>query len=90
MGGPWPRFGNRARVRHLVFGPLGLLPVTGDPAQRRGLLLIQQGALAAGAGLPMLLLYPMRGARRFTLVVGALNFGVCLAVDILSEARISS
>lgn len=63
----------------VVFGPLGLLDA--DPSRRDAMLLGQNVALVASVILPLALLPQMRGGRRLTLSVGALNLMLSLVVN---------
>jgi hypothetical protein len=57
----------------ILYGPLGLVELSADPAQREWMVQFQGWLLAASAILPLLLLPVMRGGRSFTIVVGILN-----------------
>ena len=61
----------------LLGGPLGLIEISNDPLIQQRVLLLQYSAFLVSTLLPFILLIPMRGARRLTLTVGALNLLVC-------------
>jgi hypothetical protein len=68
----------------IIGGPLGLVEGSADPGRQAWMLLLQNGALAASLIVPLALLWPLRGARRFTPSVGALNLLVGAIVNVLS------
>ena len=57
----------------ILYGPLGLVELSANTAQRAWMIEAQWSLLAASAILPLLLLPFMRGGRSFTIVVGILN-----------------
>jgi len=73
----------------VLCGPLGFMPTSPDPARQAALQLVQNLAFAAGLFMPLLLLAPMRGARGFTLAVGALNLLAGLIIYSLSTLIIA-
>lgn len=69
----------------LLGGPLGLIEISNDPLIQQRVLLLQFSAFLASTLLPFILLMPMRGARRLTLTVGALNLLVCFFIVAVSS-----
>lgn len=68
----------------ILCGPLGFVATSADPARRTWMILLQDGALAGGLLLPLLLLPAMRGGRRFTLAIGMLNLVLTFLVTAAS------
>lgn len=58
----------------ILYGPLGLVELSGDPAQQRWMVQFQSWLLAASGILPFLLWPVMRGGRGFTVALEILNF----------------
>lgn len=67
-------------IAAIVLGPLGTMSGRPAPDRVASLLLIQRLAMGVSVALPLALLWPLGGARRFTAALGGLNLLPALIV----------